>query len=65
MGLQGYLLFLHLLCILLVHLCELTPLCRILSSLLFLVKILPILKSNHPTSMVSNLTTYLREEQNS
>lgn len=61
----GLFALLHLLCIFQVHLFELTPLHRILSSLLFLFKILPNLKYSHPIFMISNLSTYVTEDQNS
>lgn len=59
MWLPGCLLLMHLLllCTVLVHLCELTPLLKILFSQFFLVKILPNLKSSHLIPTISNLTT--------
>lgn len=56
------LLSLHLLCILLVHLCALTTLLTIFPSLLLLVKILLSFKSTPLMSMTSNLITYSRSD---
>ena len=55
---ESCLLSLHLFCILLVHLCALTPLLTIFPSLLLLVKILLSFKSTPLMSMTSNLITY-------